>query len=254
MNELTLKAQWLKEEQTDFAGWDFSHLNGRWESAKLPWDYRQMVVTHLRPSDRLLDMGTGGGEFLLTLHHPYRQTAVTEAWPPNIRLIIKKLAPLGIHIYALSAKAGKTGAIPAPANSFNLIINQHAGFDIADVKRTLKPGGRFITQQVGAHNNQDLSKLLLPDYRPAYPHNTLKQVTHDLTEAGFRIERHSDYFPSLRFFDVGAVVYYAKIITWEFPGFSVDRCFATLLKLQKQIEQAGYIQTHEHRFLIIARK
>ena len=32
-------------------------------------------------------MGTGGGEFLLTLDHPFYNTVVTESYPPNVLTI-----------------------------------------------------------------------------------------------------------------------------------------------------------------------
>ena len=48
-------------------GWDFSHIRGRVEEAPLPWDYKQKVLDFLKPQSVILDMGTGGGEFLLSL-------------------------------------------------------------------------------------------------------------------------------------------------------------------------------------------
>lgn len=249
MDKHSLKRLWQQEENADFQGWDFSHLKGRWDSENLPWSYREIVLTHLNPTDKLLDMGTGGGEFLLSLHHPYHNTSATEAWEPNVKLIKKRLAPLGIHIY----RSEREEDIPCPDNTFDLIINQHAGINVRDIKRTLKPNGLFITKQVGADNNYDLSRLLIPGYRRPYPHNTLKQVAVAFKQAGFQIEQQFESFPYLRFYDVGAIVYYARIISWEFPGFSVERCFDTLYTMHLQIEQQGYVQTNEHRFLIVAR-
>jgi hypothetical protein len=46
----------------------------------------------------------------------------------------------------------------------------------------------------------------------------------------------------------------AKIIEWEFPGFSVDTCFDRLLELQETVERQGYITAVEHRYLLAARK
>ena len=55
-------------------------------------------------------------------------------------------------------------------------------------------------------------------------------------------------------FIVGAVVYFAKIIEWTFPGFSVDRNFAQLCALQSERDQEGAIRTIEHRFILMAQK
>ena len=61
---------WKEEEAATFTGWDFSHLNGRCQDGELPWNYESMARSLLCPEKELLDMGTGGGEFLLTLGHP----------------------------------------------------------------------------------------------------------------------------------------------------------------------------------------
>ncbi|WP_159434113.1 hypothetical protein [Clostridium grantii] len=49
-------------------------------------------------------------------------------------------------------------------------------------------------------------------------------------------------------------MYFAKIIEWEFPNFSVDSCFKQLCQLQTIVEQRGYIESKEHRFIIVAEK
>ena len=78
MTDRQLLDMWRFEEEFPFAGWDFSHLDGRWEEEELPWDYEGIARGLLRPEHELLDMETGGGEFLLALRHPYEKTAVTE--------------------------------------------------------------------------------------------------------------------------------------------------------------------------------
>ena len=62
-----------------------------------------------------------------------------------------------------------------------------------------------------------------------------------------------EYFPYLLFKDGGAIVYFAKIIQWEFPNFSVENYFEKLGKLNDQIKVKGYIESKEHRFIIVCR-
>ena len=59
-------------------------------------------------------------------------------------------------------------------------------------------------------------------------------------------------FPELKFFDVGAIVFWAKIIEWSFPGFSVERNFQKLCALQEELDQHGFISSLQHRFIIVA--
>ena len=58
----------------------------------------------------------------------------------------------------------------------------------------------------------------------------------------------------VKFYDVGAFVWFAHVIEWEFPGFSVDKCFEQLLKMQRVIEAKGVLEGTAHRFLIVAKK
>ena len=98
MDTDALRRAWQAEEDVaHIHGWDFSHISGRYDEADdLPWDYRAVVNAHLRPGDRLLDIDTGGGEFLLSLGHPAALTAATEGYPPNVELCRQTLLPLGI--------------------------------------------------------------------------------------------------------------------------------------------------------------
>ena len=84
MDRSELRRIWQAEEdQAHIHGWDFSHIRGRYDEERdLPWDYPAIVRQHLRPEARLLDYDTGGGEFLLSLGHPYDRTAATEGYPP----------------------------------------------------------------------------------------------------------------------------------------------------------------------------
>ena len=66
-----LIAEWKREEDcAHIHGWDFSHIAGRYtEETDIPWDYRQIILEHLTDDMRLMDIDTGGGEFLLSLEH-----------------------------------------------------------------------------------------------------------------------------------------------------------------------------------------
>lgn len=50
--------------QQEFTGWDFSFLEKRCVENPTSWNYRQRILEHIESATSLLDMGTGGGEFL----------------------------------------------------------------------------------------------------------------------------------------------------------------------------------------------
>jgi hypothetical protein len=250
MNYEKLREQWKSEENYAFKGWNFSHIRGRWKDEVLPWGYREILLSYLKKTDRLLDMGTGGGEFLLSLNHPYNLTSVTEAYPPNVELCRNILEPLGIKV----AQVFDDARLPFEKETFDIVINRHESYDTSEVYRILKSGAYFITQQVGGENDNDLSYRLIYNFVPQFPDNNLRNNVSLLKNAGFKIIESKESFTPVRFYDVGALVYFAKIIEWEFPDFSVDTCFDSLCECQRELEKTGYIEGTEHRYMLVAKK
>lgn len=248
-NYKELKNAWLEEEKHAFQGWDFSYLDGRWfsEPAEMKWDYKFIVKKYLLPTDCLLDMGTGGGEVLLSLGHAYKNTAVTEAWGPNIQLCRAKLAPLGIRVYPVQEEA----PLPMADNSFDIVINRHESHDLEEVRRVLKPGGMFVTQQVGGENCADLEQRINLETWSHQPFSLATELPK-FRDSGFLVRYFDECFPLLKFFDVGAIVFWAKIISWSFPGFSVERNFGRLCALQNDIVKQGFVAGRQHRFIVVA--
>lgn len=252
MNLLPLLHAW-KEEQAiaHIHGWDFSHIEGRYsEQQDLPWNYRELIAQHLTPEMSLLDIDTGGGEFLLSLGHPHRNTAATENYPPNVALCREVLVPLGIDFRPTDGK----GRLPFEDQSFDLVINRHGDLNPGELFRILKPGGVFLTQQVGAENDRELVNLLCGELPLPFPEQYLSVTSETFRRTGFEILREAECFRPIRFYDVGALVWFARIISWEFPGFSVDTHLEQLYAAQQLLEQTGCIEGTTHRFLLAAKK
>src|SRR2546425_12161877 len=83
-------------ERQPFVGWDFSWLRGRLDSQPLPWDYTATIAEHARSSPDLLDLGTGGGEWLAELSHPPPRTGATEASGAHVALAPARPRPPGV--------------------------------------------------------------------------------------------------------------------------------------------------------------
>lgn len=252
MDTERLRAAWEQEERmAHIRGWDFSHIHGRYEEEQdLPWNYEKLVRSRLKRSFTIMDYDTGGGEFLLSLNHPYEKTFATEGYPPNVRLCAEKLLPLGIGFQECSDPAG----IPFEDGAFDLILNRHGSFNAPEIWRLLRPGGVFITEQVGGNNDRELVEMVLPGTERPFPHLTLEKQRAEFEAAGFKIVRAEEAYRPIRFYDVGAFVWFARIIEWEFPGFSVERCFERLLEMQKIVDREGKIEGTIHRYLLMAEK
>lgn len=252
MNQSELKLIWKKEEEAaHIKGWDFSHIHGKYEEEHdLPWNYGEIVRQYLRDDLNVLDYDTGGGEFLLSLNHPFDKTWATEGFKPNVQLCKETLLPLGINFKECSTPS----EIPYDNETFDIIMNRHGSFDAGELHRLLKRDGIFITEQVGSDNERDLVEMVLPGTQKPFPHLNLKEQRKVFEDAGFHIIRAEEAYRPIKFYDIGAFVWFAHIIEWEFPGFSVDKCFERLWKMQKIVEEKGEVEGTIHRYLIVAKR
>ena len=206
--------------------------------------------SYLNDKSSLLDIDTGGGEFLLSLHHPSYNTSATEGYMPNVELCKKTLLPLGINF----KQADDYKNLPFSDDLFDIIINRHGNYNVNEIYRILKHNGIFITEQVGEDNERDLIELLIPGTAKKFHGLNLKEQQEKFISNGFSIPYSDETFSTIEFFDVGALVWFAKIIEWEFSGFSVVQHFNNLLKAQRILESQGSIKGTTHRYIIVARK
>lgn len=234
----------------EFSGWDFSYISNRSRESRPTWNYRQLIREKLKPAQSLLDLDTGGGEFLSTLQPLPPYTCATEGYPPNIPLARARLEPLGVQVFDTLA----TARLPFADNSFDLVVNRHGGFLASEIYRLLKPGKRFITQQVGGRNCIRLNELLQNKVHFQYSYWMLDLAVGQLEEAGLRIIDQREEFPPLEFFDIGAVVYYLKAVSWQVSDFTPEKYYDKLGVIHNLIQETGRLVVTEHRFYIEAQK
>lgn len=239
-------------------GWDFSWLNERTREEPLPWDYRAEVLARLGGVESLLDIGTGGGEFFSSLFlPPFSQpvppfTWAVEGYPPNVPVAKANLEPLGIGV-AVVGGDDEQRRLPFENNTFDLIIDRHEGWPALDLYRALKPGGRYLTQQVGGDNALELNDYLSGE-APLYGAYNLRGARLELEEAGFRILDAREARPAWTFLDVAGVVFYLKVVPWQMPETSLDAYYDRLYAMHQHIQEHGGFTVHEHRLLIEAEK
>lgn len=234
-----------------FSGWDFSYLKGRLIETQLPWDYRALIERWLPQVNSLLDMGTGGGEFLASLSSLPAATYATEGYAPNVPIARQRLEPLGITVFDTTAYQ-ENEYMPFADASLELIINRHEIYQAAELLRVLKPGGRFITQQVGGGDNVEINKWLEGHGLFIDLEWTVAQEITNLETAGFKVVDAQEAYPPATFKDIGALVYYLNAIPWQIEDFSVEKYQERLLALHEHIKaNDGFVVT-SHRFIIEA--
>lgn len=234
----------------EFSGWDFSFLANRWQEAPTSWNYPEIVRSHIKPEYAMLDMDTGGGEVLSSFMPLPQNTYATEGYVPNVPVAKNRLEPLGVKI----VQVWGNDIPPFQDGYFNLVTNRHGSFLAHELQRILKPGGLFITQQVGGENNFKLNQLLQEKPEFIYSHWTLNLAVQQLTDAGFQILEQKNEYPETTVLDIGALVFHLKVIQWQITDFSVEKYHDKLVEIHNMIQEQGSLKIRSHRFLIVARK
>ncbi len=241
----------INEVNTKFEGWDFSHIesSGRIREFPLSWNYRNVTVRMMRNISSMLDMGTGGGEFLSSLTPLPKYTCATEGYEPNVAIAKNRLKPLGVNVYRVK----DDDELPFDDEAFELVINRHESYSPKEVKRILTNTGFSITQQVGGLNDKEINQILeIPESE--YSNWNLEFAVSQLRNSGLSILEQKEGIVKTRFYDIGAIVYYLKAIPWQVPNFTVEDYFDKLTKIHNMIERNGYIDFTCHRFFIVAEK
>ena len=163
-----------------------------------------------------------------------------------------------VHLFLsfrIAAITDKDIRLPLNDARFDLIINRHGTYTPFEVYRLLKPGGIFVTQQIGEKDNVELNALLgVPDMFKTHRKWNLEVATLELEKAGFHIIDMNEAFLETKFHDVGAVVLYLKAHPCQIEEFSVEKYSEQLVALHKTIEENKSVSFQSHRFFIMATK
>ncbi len=240
--------QWKRDEAAVFEGWDFAYIRDRAAQDEPPWSYRDRARQRLGAARHVLDIDTGGGEQLLALAPLPPGAKAIESYHPNVAVARERLGPLGVDV----KDVGVGTPFPFGDASFDLILNRHGHLNAPQIARTLRPGGVFLTQQVGAGNLADLARLFGASGPPG--DNTLGGVSAQLEAAGLTITHGEAWTGRQSFKDVGALVYFLKAIPWVAPGFGVATHCKTLERLQARLESERPLSFSISRFLVEAVK
>jgi SAM-dependent methyltransferase len=195
---------------------------------------------------------TGGGEFLAGLLKDAalpQLTCATEGYPPNLPVAKARLEPLCVRV----TQHISDDELPFEDAQFDLVINRHESYSPREVRRILKLGGTFLTQQVGASDCIRLNELLQENAHLSYAHWTLDFARRELEAAGMYVTLAQEEFPRTWFKDIGAVVYYLKVIPWQIPEFDLPSFRSRLFSMDQVMQTEGGLHLTSHRFILIAR-
>lgn len=219
-------------------------------------------MQHARRSPDLLDLGTGGGEWLAALPYRPARTVATESWPPSIPVAEARLAPLGISVVAVESAPdnneqvpGETrGRLPFPDEELMLVVSRHESFLATEVARVLRNGGTFVTQQVGGDYSDFYAALGLSP--PSAPERAwdLRLAVEQVEAAGLDVTESEEGAELTSFSDVGAFAWYLRAIPWTVEGFSIETHRPQLEAVHERMREKGALTARLPAFWLEAVK
>jgi SAM-dependent methyltransferase len=174
----------------------------------------------------------------------------SEGYPAGLAIARARLRPRGVQVVA--AAADQPG-LPFRSGSFDLVTSRHpVQVWWSEIARVLTPSGTYLAQHVGPHSLRELSEFFL-GLSPGSSARDPELERRAAQDAGLEVLTLQTERPAVVFHDVGAVVYFLRLVVWIVPGFNVDRYRTRLHDLDAQIRAHGPLRTTSARTLIEAR-
>lgn len=243
----------------DVRGWDFSRT--RTDRDPVPWDYSEIVKRYLRPSSRVLDVATGGGEVFLALAPHVGFGIGTDSSATMIQTAQENTPPsLADKVSFVEMRAQELALPPA---SFDVVLDRHGPVFVDQIVPLLRPQGYFITQQVAGRNLQSVYSVFGWGSNGAYwqrywqENGLLAQDVASLRErliqAGCSLIAHGEYDVPFYFRDVASLLFYLKAIPLP-EDFDIERHWEPVSRLIAEYSTPRGIGSNEHRQLLIVQK
>lgn len=249
MNEKEYKEFYDKVGKTN--GWDFSHLRVTTEGAT--WRFYEEVTKNCNGSEVLLDIGTGGGENLLSIATSILfgiGIDLSDGMMETAHSNLNKTKLSNVRFIQMSSDQ-----IQFPSEFFDVISCCHAPFFAKEAVRVLKRNGLFLTQQVSEADKLNLKRAFHRGQAFGEVDGTLKnRYVSELKEAGFRKIESFDY-DAIDYYERPEDLLFLLKHTPTIPYFGQkNQDFDILNEFIKNNWTPKGIRTNSKRFMIIATK
>jgi SAM-dependent methyltransferase len=216
----------------------------------VPWVYEQVVRDHLSGVEKVLDVGTGGGERLIELADSYMSAVGIDNDPDMIAVARENLrGPLSKKIEFRVASAEAVGL---PDASVDVVLNRHSVVVVSEIVRVLNGRGKFIWQTLGERN---LASVVGPFGGQAPgPDQHPETVRDSFARHGLVIKRLDEYDVPYTFLDLESLLFQIKAIIHYLPVDPELQAFPEVLVnvVESTRTTDGHYASSEHRWLLIA--
>ncbi len=252
MQAVTLDAlQRIVEMNGKLDGWNFSSVRARYDP--VPWNYVEVVRRYLKPQDRVLDIGTGGGEIFLSLAPYFGRGFGIDQDPAMIETARRNQSALALDNISLLVM--EAGALQFDADEFDVVLLRHLRVHVSEIVRVLRNGGYFITQMVGQRSSLNILAAFewTPDsfgpdwWQPA------AQLADQFLFHGCRMIAQAEYNVPYRFCDLESFMFWLMSVPWP-EKIELEKHWQNINRVLETSWMEGGIETNEHRGLLIVQK
>ncbi len=153
-----------------------------------------LELAQVAPGDKVVDVGCGTGSLVIDAKGkvgPDGEVHGIDAAPEMIEVARRKAGRKGVDV---GFHVGLIEDIPFPDGQFDLAVNtfvlHHLPHDLkrkgfAEIRRVLKPGGRFLAADLAARSDSLMGHLMSALIGHHMIHSDVSELTAMMQEAGF---------------------------------------------------------------------
>lgn len=232
-------------------GWNFSRL--RSGHGPILWDYANVVRQYIKPTDRVLDIGTGGGEVFFSLAPYFGEGVGIDQNPAMIETARRNQSMLSLNNISLSVMDGSD--LQFDADEFDVVLLRHLKVYVSEIVRVLCKGGYFITQIVGQRSS--LSILDAFGWSPTSFGPDWWQSVAELADQfrlhGCQIIAQAEYDAPYWFYDLDSFMFWLMSVPWP-EDIELEKHWQNINRVLDTSQTKRGIETNEHRGLLIVQK
>jgi len=252
MEALTLdELKQIVHANGELDGWDFSRIHIK--RAPVLWEYVDVVRSYLKPTDRVLDIGTGGGEIFFSLAPFFSEGIGVDHNPAMVETARRNKSAMSMDNISLERMEGDD--LRSDGDEFDIVLQRHSKVYVSEIVRVLRPGGYYITQTVGKRSS--LNFLNAFGWTPASFGPDWWQSVAELADQ-FRVHNchiiaQVEYDVLYSFEDVESFMFWFMAVPWP-EAIELDKHWQNINRILETCQTEKGIETNEHRGLLIVQK
>lgn len=235
----------------ELSGWDFSRVHT--VRAPVLWEYVDVVRSYLKPTDRVLDIGTGGGEIFFSLAPFFGEGVGIDQNPAMIEAARRNHSALAIDNISLMRMEGSD--LRFGADEFDVVLLRHLRVYVSEIVRVLRPGGYFITQIVGKRSSLNFLDAFgwTPASFGADWWQSVAELADQFRQFGCHIIAQAEYDVLYWFQDIESFMFWFMAVPWP-EAIELEKHWQYINRILETCQTEQGIETNEHRGLLIVQK